>query len=45
MAHWTDAVIVALLAIAASVLLGVLGYLIDKTGEPAKDEPEGDYKR
>ena len=30
MISWTDAIIVTLIAIGASVLVGFLGYLIDK---------------
>jgi hypothetical protein len=32
MMGWTDVVIVSLIAIGSVVLIGVLGYLIDKTG-------------
>ena len=32
MATWTDALIVTLIAIGATVLVGVLGYLADKKG-------------
>jgi|GEM_PF-2325628 hypothetical protein len=32
MVGWTDVVIVSLIAIGSVVLIGVLGYLIDKTG-------------
>jgi len=32
MVGWTDIVIVSLIAIGAVVLVGVLGYLIDKKG-------------
>ena len=39
------ALIVSLIAIGATVLLGVLGYLVDKSsdesGEPARRKPEG----
>ena len=32
MAGWTDAVIVSLIAIGSVVLMGILGYLIEKKG-------------
>jgi hypothetical protein len=32
MTSWTDAVIVSLLTVGAVVLIGVLGYLIEKKG-------------
>ena len=32
MAEWTDAVIVSLITIGAVVLVGILGYLIEKKG-------------
>jgi hypothetical protein len=32
MMEWTDVVIVCLLAIGAVVLVGILGYLIEKKG-------------
>ena len=32
MAAWTDAVIVTLIAIGAVVVIGILGYLIEKKG-------------
>ena len=35
------ALMVTLLAIGASVLVGVLGYLIEKTSESAEHKPEG----
>ena len=35
------AIIVTLLAIGSSVLLGVLGYLLDRSAEPAEHKPEG----
>jgi hypothetical protein len=35
------ALIVSLIAIAASVLLGILGYLIDKTADPAEPKVKG----
>jgi hypothetical protein len=39
----SDIVIVTVLAIGATVLLGVLGYLIDKnSGEPTERKPEKD---
>lgn len=34
MGTWKDAVIVTLIAIGASILVGLLGYFADKTGEP-----------
>jgi hypothetical protein len=34
MVGWTDVVIVSLIAIGAVVLVGVLGYLIDKNATP-----------
>lgn len=40
MAGWTDAVIVSLIAIGAVALVGVLGYLADKSGEEKSGEPE-----
>jgi hypothetical protein len=45
MVGWTDVAIVTLLAIGATVLVGVLGYLIEKNsdenGEPTKRKAEG----
>jgi hypothetical protein len=40
MAGWTDALIVSLLAIGSVVVIGVLGYLIEKKGtqEENKDK-------
>jgi hypothetical protein len=38
MPNWVDGVIVALLAIGASVLVGILGYLVDKS----EGKSEGD---
>ena len=35
------ALIVSLIAIGAAVLIGVLGYLIDKNSERAEHNPEG----
>lgn len=43
MGTWKDAVIVTLIAIGASVLVGFLGFLADKSGEPegrAEDRAE-----
>ena len=34
MAGWTDAVIVTLITVGAVVLIGILGYLIEKKGAP-----------
>jgi len=34
----TDIVIVSLIAIASVVLLGVLGYLIEKNADPTEDK-------
>lgn len=36
MAGWLDAVIVTLITIGAVVLIGTLGYLIEKKGAPDK---------
>ena len=36
MMGWTDVVIVSLLALGAVVLVGVLGYLIEKKGSEDK---------
>lgn len=36
----SDVIIVTLLAIGATVLLGVLGYLVDKNSEPSEDSTE-----
>ena len=36
------ALIVSLIAIGAVVLVGVLGYLMDKSGEPVSHKTEGD---
>jgi len=36
------ALIVSLIVIGAVVLVGVLGYLMDKSGEPAPHKTEGD---
>ena len=38
MISWTDAVIVTLIAIGASVLVGVLGYFIDKNEKQEGNE-------
>ena len=38
------ALIVSLIAIGAVVLVGVLGYLMDKSGEPVTDEAEGNKR-
>ena len=41
MGTWKDAVIVTLIAIGSSILVGLLGFFADKTGDPegkAKDE-------
>jgi len=38
MAGWTDAVIVSLLALGAVVVIGVLGYLIEKKGAKEGNE-------
>jgi len=35
------ALIVSLVALGAVVLVGVLGYLIDKNSEPAEDQGKG----
>jgi hypothetical protein len=35
------AVIVSLIAIGVAVLVGVLGYLMDKSAEPAEPKSEG----
>jgi len=35
------AIIVTLLAIGSSVLLGVLGYFMDRSAEPTEHKPEG----
>jgi hypothetical protein len=34
------ALIVSLIAVGAVVLVGVLGYLMDKSGEPVQQKPE-----
>jgi len=39
------ALIVSLVAIGAVVLVGVLGYLIDKNAEPSEHKPEGNGGR
>lgn len=44
MPNWVDGVIVSLLAIGASVLVGILGYLVDKSegkSEEAQPLPSG----
>jgi hypothetical protein len=41
MAGWTDAVIVSLIAIGTVVLVGILGYLIEKKGAEDKDGVPG----
>jgi hypothetical protein len=39
MPNWVDGVIVSLLAIGASVLVGILGYLVDKSeGKSEEDQ-------
>lgn len=40
MAGWIDAVIVSLIAIGASVLVGLLGYFADKSGDPEENAEE-----
>jgi hypothetical protein len=46
MVGWTDVVIVSLLAVGSVVLVGVLGYLIDKSSaasaEPVDHKPQED---
>ncbi len=37
MATWVDGVIVSLIAIGATVLVGVLGYLTDKNSEEKRE--------
>ena len=48
MVGWTDVAIVSLLALGSVVLIGVLGYLIDKgsaaSGEPVDDKPQEDRR-
>ena len=41
MAKWTDAVIVTLISMGAAVLLGIVGYLIEKSADSAERKPEG----
>jgi hypothetical protein len=38
MAGWTDAVIVSLIALGSVVVIGVLGYLIEKKGAQEGNE-------
>ena len=46
MPNWVDGVIVALLAIGASVLVGILGYLVDKSeGKSEDDAHKAEAKR
>ena len=45
MAGWTDAVIVTLIAIGATVLIGVLGYLIEKSSDETGDKSAGGRSR
>ena len=45
MATWIDGVIVSLLAIGASVLVGVVGYLIEKDDESAERNSPADQRR
>lgn len=45
MATWVDGLIVTVLAIGATVLLGVLGYLIEKNDESAERKAPGDQRR
>ena len=45
MATWIDGVIVSLLAIGASVLVGVVGYLIEKDDESAERNAPADQRR
>ena len=44
MVGWTDVAIVSLIAVASVVLVGVLGYLIDKTGGQMDDAAEEDRR-
>jgi hypothetical protein len=41
MVGWTDVLIVSLLAVGSVVLVGVLGYLIDRASD---DKPEEDRR-
>jgi hypothetical protein len=45
MATWIDGIIVSLLAIGATVLVGVVGYLIEKNDESAERNAPGDQRR
>jgi hypothetical protein len=38
------ALIVSLIAIGAAVLVGVLGYFMDKSAEPDEHKPEGNRR-
>jgi hypothetical protein len=40
-----DIVIVSLIAIGAVVLVGILGYLIEKKGAPEGNQPEGNQDK
>jgi hypothetical protein len=44
MPNWVDGVIVALLAIGASVLVGVLGYLVDKSEGKSEGDQSNEEK-
>jgi hypothetical protein len=45
MATWVDGIIVSLLAIGASVFVGVVGFLIEKNDESAERSAPGDQRR
>ena len=39
MATWVDGIIVTVISIGATVLVGILGYLLDKGSDPAERKP------
>ena len=45
MPNWVDGVIVALLAIGASVLVGILGYLVDKSEGKSEGDQSDEHQR
>ena len=45
MPNWVDGVIVALLAIGASVLVGILGYLVDKSEGKSEGDQSAEHQR
>jgi hypothetical protein len=45
MPNWVDGVIVALIAIGASVLVGILGHLVDKSEGKSEGDASDEHQR